>query len=222
MENVESRIPLKEIRIHSTFDALFPKRPLVLDALKTHVQSHGFDAAFPLILAYGPWTDHDLLLDGHCRRQVCEELGIETVPVVRRHFETEDEAFEYMIHVQKDRRNLTDAEILNCVATLDARKDPCFYGNQHVPGRAQRCAMPPSGKSAEKTAEVLGISVRKVEQVRTVLTHADEEMKQAIRLGEKSVNKAYKEIQVQRKEKGENLKGTVMDTSLHRFRMKYL
>ena len=147
-----------EIRIHSTFDALFPKRPHVLDGLKKHIQDHGFDDAFPLILAYGPWTEHDVLLDGHCRRQVCEELGLETVPVVRRYFETEDAALEYMIHVQKDRRNLTDAEIVTCVATFDARKDPYFHGNQHVPGLAQRCATPPSGKSAEKTAEVLALA----------------------------------------------------------------
>ena len=51
--------------------------------------------AFPLILAYGPWTEHDVLLDGHSRQQVCEELGLEEAPVVRRYFDTEDTALEY-------------------------------------------------------------------------------------------------------------------------------
>ena len=186
-------------RLNSIFSNLFPKRRHVLDALKKHIHENGFDEAFPLVVGYGPWTEHDLLLDGHCRRQVCEELGIEKVPVVRRFFESEDEAIEYMIHVQKDRRNLTDAEILNCVAILDRRKEPSFRGNQYGCGEAQRCASPDDGKSAKRTADTLGIGARKVEQVRTVIEHADEELKRAISTGKKSINKAYQETQSRRK-----------------------
>jgi hypothetical protein len=194
-----SLIPLKEIHIHPTFSNLFPKSLPVLYGLKKHIRDNGFDTAFPLILAYGPWTQHDVLIDGHCRKKVGEELGLEEVPVVRRYFATEEEALAYVIHVQKDRRNLTDAEIVNCVATLDRKKDSSFHGNQYVRGGAQRCALPDDGKSAEKTAETLGISTRKVEQVRTILTHANEDMKQAISSSEKSINRAYQEIQAKRK-----------------------
>jgi hypothetical protein len=54
MDISHSYVPLDEILIHSTFSNSFPKRPHVLDALRRHIQVNGFDAAFPLILAYGP------------------------------------------------------------------------------------------------------------------------------------------------------------------------
>ena len=195
MDVDDSRIPLKEIRLHDAFNNLFPKRTHVLEALKKDIQANGFDEAFPLILAYGPWIDHDVLLDGHSRHQVCEELGLEEAPVVRRFFETEDEALEYMIHVQKDRRNLTDAEIVNCVATLDQRQ---------TAGRHKKLASSeanfPTGKSAERTATILGVSRNKIEKARTVLRHGDDEIKQSLQSGT-SINKAYKEIQMKRSKK---------------------
>ena len=192
MEYSDSCISISKIRLHSVFNNLFPKSPSVLNALKLHIQAHGFDDAFPLILAYGPWTEHDVLLDGHSRHQVCEELGLEEAPVVRRFFETEDEALEYMIHIQKDRRNLTDAEIVNCVATLDQRQ---------TAGRHKKLASLeanfPTGKSAERTATILGVSRAKVERVRTILKHGDDEIKRSLQSGT-SINKVYKEIQMKR------------------------
>ena len=193
MDIDHSLIPLKEIHIHPSFSNLFPKSLPVLYGLKKHIRDNGFDTAFPLILAYGPWTQHDVLIDGHCRRQVCEELRIEKVPVVRRYFATEDEALEYMIHIQKDRRNLTDAEITSCVATLDQLK---IVGR---PNKLASCqANFETGKSAERTAAILGVSRDKVEKVRTILKHGDSEMKQSIQSG-KSINKVYNEIQTRRK-----------------------
>ncbi len=194
MDTTHSSLPLDQIRIHSTFDTLFPRRQHVLDALKDHINAHGFDGAFPLILANGPWTDSDVLLDGHCRKQVCNELGLEAVPVVRGYFETEAAALRYAIHVQKDRRNLTDAEIVNCVKTLDQLRT---VGR---PNKLASCeANSEKGKSAERTAAVLGVSRSKVEKVRTILKYGGDEMQDSIQAG-RSINQTYKEVQMQRKE----------------------
>jgi ParB family chromosome partitioning protein len=183
-----------EICLYATFSNLFPKSLHVLVGLKQHIKANGYDEAFPLILAYGPWTPHDVLLDGHCRRRVCEELGVEKVPVVRRFFETEEEAVAYMIHIQRNRRNLTDAEIVNCIGTLDQLK---------AVGRPKKLASSEAnfgtGKSAERTAAMLGTSRTKVEKVRTILKHGDDEMTRSIHSG-KSINKAYEEVQASRKE----------------------
>jgi hypothetical protein len=77
----------------------------------------------------------------------------------------------------KNRRNLTDAEIIRCIEVLDRRKQrgasDGFRGNQYV---RPEVVMPSndgisSGRSAsaKETARVVGISPRKVERARTVL-----------------------------------------------------
>jgi protein gp37 len=49
----------------------------------------------------------------------------------------------------------------------------------------------------------LGISPRKVEQVRAVLDHAPEPVKQQVAAGELSINRAYNQVQQERREKKE-------------------
>jgi signal recognition particle subunit SEC65 len=48
-----------------------------------------------------------------------------------------------------------------------------------------------SGKTSEDTAKTLGISSRKVERTRAVLDKAPKEIKQAVKAGNMSINKAY-------------------------------
>lgn len=51
----------------------------------------------------------DVLVDGFNRDEICRELGIET-PFRVKHFQTEDDAFEWAIRQQLARRNLTPQE----------------------------------------------------------------------------------------------------------------
>jgi hypothetical protein len=55
------------------------------------------------------------------------------------------------------------------------------------------------GKSATEMADVMGISPRKVERTRTVLDYADEDTKQEVLEGKKSIHKAYVETQERRR-----------------------
>ena len=57
--------------------------------------------------------------------------------------------------------------------------------------QAQGCAS--SGKSAETTAEIIGVSTRKIEQARAVLDKAAPEVKAAVVSGDMTINKAYQE-----------------------------
>jgi hypothetical protein len=76
-------------------------------------------------------------------------------------------AREYTIRKQRDRRNLTDADILRCVAALDERRRA---------GRPEKTTATAvvSGPSSAQTAHLLGVSPDKVERARTVLDHAAE------------------------------------------------
>jgi hypothetical protein len=111
-------------------------------------------------------------------------------------FADENEALQYAIRCQRNRRNLKDFEIMKCLEELDKRK-PQGQRND----LAQDCAK--FGKSAQETAGILGICTRKVEQTRTVMDRAPEDVKVAVQSGKMSINAAYNRTVNQNKPKSE-------------------
>ena len=75
---------------------------------------------------------------------------------------------------------MTDADILRCVQVLDKRK---------AEGRPKKTTSNEviSGRTSGKTAKIVGTSKTKVEKVRTVLDHGDEEVKKAVEKGEVNI-----------------------------------
>lgn len=171
------------VKTASPFKDLFQVRPADLENVKQDMEVNGYDFAHPIIL----WAGHDLIVvDGHTRLAAAQKLMFPRIPVIRKDFKDEAEALEYAIKSQRNRRNLTDAELLNCLTELDKRKK-----TGPTKGLASREAKP--GKSAEETAAILGVSRAKVERLRTVSDHGSDEIKDAVKSGEMSVNKAYNE-----------------------------
>lgn len=87
------------------------------------------------------------------------------------------EALVYAIHTQKDRRNLSDAEILRLIELIDQPQD-----GFHSTIAAFEAIGDKPRKTAELTADAIGTSRAKVERARTVL--ADPEATEAVRRGE--------------------------------------
>lgn len=163
------------------FNTIFPIDNKVLSAVCMDMQRNGYDAAQPVIV----WKGKSILIDGHTRLEAARLVGIEDVPVVERDFSDEDEAVRYAIHLQRDRRNLTDADIVRLVSELDKRRQ-----------KGERTDLASSeakstGKSAEDTAKVIGTSRSKVEKVRTIKAKATPEVKAAVESGDMTVNAAY-------------------------------
>jgi ParB family chromosome partitioning protein len=152
------------------------------------MKADGYDQAFPIVAWNG------VVVDGHTRLRSARAAGLDRVPVVYRQFESESEALEYAIACQRNRRNLTDAELVRCVAELGKRQRGGAAGTN-----PQDCGLltPPS---AAQVAETLGVSTRKVEQIHTIADHATPEIKTALDSGDLSVNAAYKATQEARKE----------------------
>jgi ParB family chromosome partitioning protein len=92
-------------------------------------------------------------------------------------------------HSQRDRRNLTDGEILSCLEVLDKP--------QPRDADTGKFAAAPDGasdsRSSGPTADTLGISHCKVERARTVSDNADPNIKEAVESGVMSINRAYEE-----------------------------
>ncbi len=104
--------------IRPPFSDLFPPKPLVLDAVVEAMTTYGYDQSQPIIF----WDEGQVVTDGHTRLRAAQEAGIEDVPVHYKSFDTEEEALSYAIHLQRNRRNLTDAEVMRCIEALDRRK----------------------------------------------------------------------------------------------------
>jgi len=172
------------IKTAEPFRTLFPASQSTIDAIAADMRVNGFDYAYPIIM----WQGKGVIIDGHTRYQSAKLAELGYVPVIWKDFDGESEALAYAIHCQRNRRNLTPAELFRCLEELDKRRT---HGGDRKSEeiKAQNCAL--NGKSAEETAKLLGVSARKVEQMRTIEDRADEETKEAVKSGEISVNAAY-------------------------------
>jgi protein gp37 len=185
-------VDIDELIIKSAFSDLFPITQTILDAIRDDMELNGFDASKPIDV----WRQEGCIIDGHTRRQAAKLCGLQQVMVFWHDFESEDDAVDYAIHQQRDRRNLNDADILRLVAMIDSRRQ---RGGDHKSddfekSKAQGCAFETqsgNGKSAEETAEKLGISARKVEQTRAILNDAPDDIKHSIESGDTSINAGY-------------------------------
>ena len=177
-----------DVHTDSPFKNLFPINPTVLAAMTEDMKTHGFDMVHPIVV----WGGHNgVVVDGHTRLQAAKDAGVLNVPLVIKEFADEDEAIQYAISSQRNRRNLTDSELLNCIAAIDLR---------FPRGGSSKTAREVFGNSAQKTASLLGISKTKVEKLRTVNDHASSQIKDAVLKGDLSVNKAYNETMAERRD----------------------
>jgi len=168
------------------FNKLFPCKDSVLSNLTSNMRSTGFDPCHPVIL----WKGQNILIDGHTRVEAARLAGLQEIDVVERDFTDDDDALSYAIRCQRDRRNLTDAEIMSCVDALDELRQ---RGGDHCSEKAKASleATAPAGKSAEATAKLIGTSRVKVEKIRAVKANATLEVKKAVEDGKLTINRAY-------------------------------
>jgi ParB-like chromosome segregation protein Spo0J len=190
-------VKLEEIRRAKPFTNLFPIAPAVLARVQEDMERHGFDASQPIVM----WAEKGVVIDGHTRLEAAKSLGIKEVPVHEKSFVDVDEALAYAIHNQRDRRNLSSADILRLVDTLDTRlkrgeRTDLASGDAKSPEASKR-------KSAAKTAATIGVSQATVERTRTILEHAPLRLKEEVEKGKKSIKAAYEETQAGRKIKKE-------------------
>lgn len=183
---------ISEIKTAEPFNRIFPISDKVLASVVMDMRKNEFDPCHPVIL----WKDKHIVVDGHTRLEAARLVGLQDIPVVERNFQDEDAAVEYAIRCQRERRNLTDADIIRLVEELDARRQ---RGGDHTSEKAKASseAIAPAGKSADETARIIGTSRAKVEKVRAIQAKAAPKVKAAVEAGQTSINKAYKTTKAQ-------------------------
>jgi ParB family chromosome partitioning protein len=128
-----------------------------------------------------------VVIDGHTRLSAAKKANIYQIPIIFKAFSDEEDALKYAIACQKNRRNLSDSELVACVVELDKRKDKISCLKQNL-------TVAPCGatvRSSQETAELLGINHRKVERIRTIMDNAPDEIKRMVKTGRMTVNSAY-------------------------------
>lgn len=178
-------INVNKITLREEFVNLFPIIPLNLQKIVERMQADGYDNSQPLQL----WKTNGklILIDGHHRREAAIKLNIYEVPCYIHEFQTVDEALEYAISLQTERRNLSDAELYKAIEVLDTIKPRGRGGDG-------------KGKSAKVTAEILGTSISRIEKARAVNAHASDELKAKILDNKITHNAAYEIIRKQKQE----------------------
>jgi hypothetical protein len=189
-------VPIADIQLDSNFTDLFPVNEGMVSRISESMQKRGYDKSQPLHV----WKERMLLVDGHHRRLAAIKAGLREVPVFYHHFNSMEEALEYAILLQTDRRNLSDSEIYKTMQTLDRLKD-IGRPTDKSEGRQQ-------GKSAEITAQKIGISRSKVEKARTIQNKASPEIKAAVESGTMSIHAAYSDTMKQIRKKNGSTKKT--------------
>ena len=204
MEERISMMATLEIRTASPFKDLFPIKETVLNEIAEDMKQNGYDYAHPIII----WAGHKVtVVDGHTRLKAALKIGLSKVPITLKEFANEDEALQYAIRSQSNRRNLTDAELLNCISQLDKR-NPAGRPSK-TPSREGV-----SGESAKHTADLLGISRAKVERLRAVNDHGSDKVKNAVASGKMSVYKAYNETMAARRAAAEKASASTAERTV--------
>lgn len=172
------------------FASLFSIKAEVLAAIVADMKANGFDASKPVNV----WKKPDgsrVLIDGYTRVRAAEELGLLRVTAYEKAFTSEDEALAYAIHTQRDRRNLSDAELLTLIELVD-RPQKGF----NTPVAAIEATEGRPHKTADLTADAIGTSRAKVERARVVLSDPDEAA--AVRRGEKTIHQAAEDAKAKK------------------------
>jgi len=169
-------IPLTEIKLQKEFQELFPLIPGNVEKITQRIMEGGYDNSQPVHI--WNFNGKHVLIDGHHRREGALRAGLHEIPCFLHEFSTIDDALEYAISLQTERRNLSDAELMRALKVVDSLK---------TRGRGATG----DGKSAARSAEVLGISTSRVEKTRMVEKYATDEIKKQIESGELTLNKAY-------------------------------
>jgi hypothetical protein len=173
------------------FLGLFPLNIGTIASIEDSIESNGYDEGAPITV----WKGENVCIDGHQRLKALETLRAKTVPVVLIDFKSEKDAMKHAIRMQRDRRNMTDIDLLSLVERVDERKahgaSDGFRGNQHSGGKGPDEPLPESPeRTAEITAKVAGTSPTKVKKIRNILDNATPEILSKVRSGEMSISQA--------------------------------
>lgn len=174
-------IKIKDISQKSPFKDLHIIHDSTLKSITSRMRVDGYDRRWPVIIGRGDWTNGDMILiDGYTRIKAAKSLGITDVPYAIFECNSEDEALSYAVACQSARRNYTDADVVHLVNFLWERRLRSNEGTFEEPKQAQRLA------------EILNVSFRKVERARGIITSKNKKLLNEVLDGKRKIYEVEK------------------------------
>lgn len=143
-------------------------------------------------------TWENKIIDGHNRYKICHKnkVRFETTEM---HFNEKSEAIEWIIKNQFGRRNLPLYERSVLALRLEDEikeraKERMLSGKKADP--TQKSA---EGETRKEVAKIAGVSHDTISKVKVIEEKATQEQKEALRTGEKKINRVYREITTTKK-----------------------
>jgi len=137
-------------------------------------------------------TPQGIILDGHTRFKICQELEI--IPKhAERNFENELLEKKFVIESNLKRRQLNDFQKSELgIPLLEIEKE---LAQQRKEQGTTLASFEAKGKSTEKVSNQIGVSRGTFERAKKIIEKAPEETKEILRLGKSTINKEYQNLQ---------------------------
>ena len=176
-------VSIDKLHFDEDYKAVFKQEEDKVQRIAENMKENGFDKSQPIII-----DENYAILDGNSRYMACQIAGITKVPVIIKKFESKRDALLYELGLQMNRRNIADDSVLiDTYHTLAEKKDE--EGNKLF--------------TDVEIAERLGVSPRQISKAKEVDLKANDELKDALKNGEISLNKAYNSMKEEMKAKEE-------------------
>ena len=177
-------LKIKDIVKIPEFQKLLVMEESVVEKMKASMKEEGFKSGHEIHV----WKHEGqyILIDGHTRLFSWESLGNKTIPCIVHYFATMEEAKDFAIKEQVNRRNLSGQALLKAVQNFNFEK-----GKGNVSGE--------KGKASEIIAKQIGVSAKTVEKTRVVLKEGTPDQLEAIKKDELSMNQVFNQIVEKRK-----------------------
>ena len=177
----------KQISINPQYNAYLPE--LSEDAykeLKQSIKEHGLYIAITI-------NQNGVLLDGHHRYRVCQELGIEPrFDVIESKDEYEEKRF--VIHVNLKRRQLSTFQKYKAskqLLEIEREEARHRHGKKSLPDGSDL------GEAVAKVAKEVGLSTRQFYRCEAIDKHADAKTKDRLCEEQTTVSKEYGKVKTQ-------------------------
>lgn len=178
---------------------------LEYEALKNSISNK--DLHLPIII-----NQNNVILDGHNRLKICQELGIEPKFEVKKFLDPLQEK-EFVIEINLKRRHLNTFQIAELEYKMEEiykekAKQRSFNNLKNVKENVATApndaieldkADEETGKVSEIIAKKTGLSSRTYERAKKIIEEGSEEVKEKLRQGKTKISKEYENIQKDRK-----------------------
>lgn len=147
----------------------------------------------PLVVWPQP-DGREMLIDGHNRWDIsCRHGGIR-FEIVRKEFKDRDEAKLWVIHNQLGRRNLHPLDEANLRTAEEEIVAKQAKERMKAGVKIDPVENLPQGKTRDIMGKKIGVSGRTYDKLRAINKSGNEEVKQAVRSGELSINQGYRQV----------------------------